>query len=47
MSVLYMSGYMPRTFQHSLPADARFLPKPFTTLQLVTAVDEAIERSAA
>jgi signal transduction histidine kinase len=47
MSVLYMSGYMPRTLQHSLPANANFLPKPFTTLQLVAAVDEAIERSAA
>ena len=47
MSVLYMSGYMPRTVEHSLPADAQFLPKPFTTLQLVTAVDEALERHAA
>jgi DNA-binding NtrC family response regulator len=47
ISVLYMSGYMPRTLQHNLPANANFLPKPFTTLQLVAAVDEALERPAA
>ena len=47
MSVLYMSGYMPRTLEHSLPTNANFLPKPFTTLQLVAAVDDALDRSAA
>ena len=47
MTVLYMSGYMPRTIEHNLPTDARFLPKPFTTKELGAAVDEALERSAA
>jgi two-component system, cell cycle sensor histidine kinase and response regulator CckA len=44
--VLYMSGYMPRTLQHSLPDDANFLAKPFTTLQLVAALDAALECAA-
>jgi two-component system cell cycle sensor histidine kinase/response regulator CckA len=43
MSVLYMSGYMPRTLHRSLPTNANLLPKPFTTLQLVAAVDGALE----
>ncbi len=47
MSVLYMSGYMPRTIEHTLPAEANFIAKPFTTRELVAAVSEAIERSAA
>jgi signal transduction histidine kinase len=47
MSVLYMSGYMPRTVEHSLPANAAFLPKPFSATELGAAVDRALERSAA
>jgi signal transduction histidine kinase len=47
LSVLYMSGYMARTIEPSLPGDANFLPKPFTKAELVAAVDEALERSAA
>jgi two-component system cell cycle sensor histidine kinase/response regulator CckA len=47
MSVLYMSGYMPRMIEHSMPVNANFLAKPFTTMELVAAVDDAIERSAA
>jgi hypothetical protein len=42
-----MSGYMPRTIEHSLPPHAHFLPKPFTTVELGAAVDEALERPAA
>jgi hypothetical protein len=38
---------MPRTLHRSLPTNANFLPKPFTTLQLVAAVDGALERPAA
>jgi len=45
LAVLYMSGYTPRSAEAELPPSTRFLAKPFSARELVSAVDEALSSS--